>query len=47
MAGTTNNFLASLNLRNKLAQKLDNQRGARVTSTNPWEIKYMTPVPGS
>ena len=47
MAGATNNFLASLNLRNKLAQTLDSQRGARVTSTNPWEIKYMTPVPGS
>ena len=47
MSGATNYFLASIHLSNKLAQILDSQRGARVTSTNPWEIKYMTPVPGS
>jgi len=46
MAGATNNFLASLNLRNQLASSLA-KKGAQVTSTNPWEITYMTPVPGS
>lgn len=46
MAGASNNFLASLNLRNQLAGTLSKQ-GAKVTSTNPWEIKYMTAVPGS
>ena len=46
VAGATNNFLASLNLRNKLAGTLAKE-GAKVTSTNPWEVKYMTPVPGS
>jgi hypothetical protein len=46
MAGTANTFLASMNLRNQLAGTLAKE-GARVTSTNPWEVKYMTPVPGS
>jgi hypothetical protein len=46
MAGSSNNFLASLNLRNQLAGTLA-KAGGKVTSTNPWEIVYMTPVPGS
>jgi hypothetical protein len=46
MAGSTNNFLASLNLRNQLAGTLA-KAGAQVTSSNPWEVRYMTPVPGS
>jgi hypothetical protein len=46
LAGTNNSFLASLNLRNKMAQQFDMMK-AKVTSNNPWEIKYMTRVPGS
>jgi len=46
MAGGSNNFMASLNLRNQLAGTLS-KAGSSVKSKNPWEVIYMTPVPGS